>query len=410
MDKICEFCTALRPVVYCKADAAHLCLSCDARVHSANGLSGRHLRTLLCQSCRNRPAYVRCMNHEMFICRNCERTLHGFSSQHEKRLLKTYMGCPSPKDFAVLWGFEVNLLDNFAGGDRFVSSSTGSEDKGVLDLSSSLSNTQRRMNQRRAPQQDNEDILQQIIGLKRLQHNEQTHNLSRLRGKEQARFSSTVTENTRRLEENIDSGSMQFPDISNDLQAIDISHQVGLKDEQCSSPFSQLEHLASTTTVGTLTNEDTSWQWKCPVLESQLWTQNLQDLGFCEKFECFNDIPDVDPTFRNFEDLFGDNNQEPLIGNAETLSASFNDNQEDEGVSTIITMRGETSSCSEIPDSDGTKTCTPRFKDMKKSRMREKEKQARYSPRAADLKKRGKDHFAKPDTHQSGSISSSESY
>lgn len=141
MEKICEFCTTLRPLVYCKADAAHLCLSCDARVHSANALSGRHFRTLLCQSCMNRPAYVRCMNHEMFICRNCDRTLHGFSSQHQKLLLKTYMGCPSFKDFAVLWGFELNLLDNCGNGDQFVSSSTCSADMNVSSGSSSRQRT-----------------------------------------------------------------------------------------------------------------------------------------------------------------------------------------------------------------------------------------------------------------------------
>uniref|UniRef100_A0A7N0U1X1 B box-type domain-containing protein n=1 Tax=Kalanchoe fedtschenkoi TaxID=63787 RepID=A0A7N0U1X1_KALFE len=502
MEKICEFCTALRPVVYCKADVAHLCLSCDARVHSANELSGRHFRTILCQSCRNRPAYVRCMNHEMFICRNCDRTLHGFSSQHQKRVLKTYMGCPSPEEFAVLWGFDMNLLDNLAYGERFVSSSTGVVDKGVLDLksrthiyprtdgSSSMSeacsstssgyskassgsgNQQRRMNQKGNPQQENYDILQQIIGLKRLQLSEQRSNPSLLRGKEHPDFCSTVSETPARLEENLHPGSRHFPDISNDLQAMDISHQ-GLKEEPCSSPFSQLEHLTSPATG------DTLWQWKSPVHGSQLWSQNMQDLGFCEELDCFDDIPDVDPTFHNFEDLFG-GDQDPtrvLIDSEDVFSAfenttsheiSEDDNSQsfegvsaassdnltrpphpsksasllgqvqhtqapaespvffgrqlslsrlstesilndiqDTGVSPNIASGGEASSHPATPNSGGTPTSSPREK--KKTKMRQKAKQSRYSPRAG-LKKRAKDHFLKPGSHQAGSISASRSY
>ena len=39
----------------------------------------------------------------------------------------------------------------------------------------------------------------------------------------------------------------------------------------------------------------------------QLWSQNMQDLGVCEELVCQDDfnIPDVDLTFRNFEELFG---------------------------------------------------------------------------------------------------------
>ena len=111
MEKICEFCTALRPIVYCKADGAYLCLSCDAKIHSANALSHRHLRTLLCDSCRYQPAYARCLDHRMFVCRACDKIQHDVFSQHRKRVVSSYMGCPSAKDFAALWGFELDKLD-----------------------------------------------------------------------------------------------------------------------------------------------------------------------------------------------------------------------------------------------------------------------------------------------------------
>lgn len=44
----------------------------------------------------------------------------------------------------------------------------------------------------------------------------------------------------------------------------------------------------------------------------QIWAQNMQDLGVCDEVGSFEDvnIPDVDVTFQNFEELFG-SEQEP---------------------------------------------------------------------------------------------------
>lgn len=121
MDKVCEFCVASRPVVYCKSDAAHLCLSCDAKIHSANALSGRHSRTLLCESCRYRRAYVRCSTHQIFMCRGCDRSQHEISSQHKKQEIRSYVGCPSAKELAALWGFDLIELEGGSLQDQFVS-------------------------------------------------------------------------------------------------------------------------------------------------------------------------------------------------------------------------------------------------------------------------------------------------
>ena len=135
MEKICEFCTALRPVIYCKADAAHLCLSCDAKVHSANTLSGRHIRTVLCDSCRFRPASAQCLDHQMFVCRACDRSLHDVSSRHQRRAVRSFMGCPSAKDFAALWGYKLSELEStIAQRNQHASSSSVSGDSAVLNL------------------------------------------------------------------------------------------------------------------------------------------------------------------------------------------------------------------------------------------------------------------------------------
>lgn len=134
MEKTCEFCRAYRPVVYCKADAAHLCLSCDAKVHSANALSHRHLRALLCDSCRQELANIRCLDHRMFMCHRCDQTLHEVSSCHQKKAINCYMGCPSAKDFVGMLGFELNELDYDVSPDRFGSTSCFHLDSDVDNL------------------------------------------------------------------------------------------------------------------------------------------------------------------------------------------------------------------------------------------------------------------------------------
>lgn len=56
----------------------------------------------------------------------------------------------------------------------------------------------------------------------------------------------------------------------------------------------------------------------------QIWAPNIQDLGVCDEVQCFEDvnIPDVDLTFRSFEELFG-SEKEPINSFEDELS-SFN--------------------------------------------------------------------------------------
>ncbi|KAI4320477.1 hypothetical protein MLD38_033954 [Melastoma candidum] len=50
--KRCELCRG-PAIVYCESDEAHLCWSCDERVHSASSLVTKHTRNLLCHSCQD---------------------------------------------------------------------------------------------------------------------------------------------------------------------------------------------------------------------------------------------------------------------------------------------------------------------------------------------------------------------
>ncbi|XP_028124462.1 zinc finger protein CONSTANS-LIKE 10-like isoform X4 [Camellia sinensis] len=233
MDKVCEFCMGLRPVIYCKADAAYLCLSCDAKVHSANALSNRHPRTPVCEACRYRPAHVRCSDHRMFMCHGCDCSLHKDSSQHQKQVISSFMGCPSAKDFAVLWGFELNKLENSTLQNQFVLTSCVSVDTGVKNsnfprqsMSSpqtggpslasqastvtsilgaeyevGLSSQHTEVFNKGKQQQDTCIILQQIFDLERLQLTEGDKNSSLIRGKQTTDISSSTYDTSWKLDQ-----------------------------------------------------------------------------------------------------------------------------------------------------------------------------------------------------------------
>eukprot|EP01018_Ginkgo_biloba_P025206 Gb_06394 [translate_table: standard] len=120
MDHVCDFCGELQPTVYCRSDAARLCLSCDRHVHSANALSRRHLRTLLCDGCNLQQAAVRCPSENLSLCQNCDWNTHGSSpvaSQHKRRAINCYTGCPSAAELSRIWGCGLDDFPNTNGSD-----------------------------------------------------------------------------------------------------------------------------------------------------------------------------------------------------------------------------------------------------------------------------------------------------
>lgn len=93
-------------MVYCRSDAACLCLSCDRSVHCANALSKRHSRTLLCERCNSQPAMVRCVEERVSLCHNCDWIGHGTStlgSAHKRQTINCYSGCPSAAELSSIW-------------------------------------------------------------------------------------------------------------------------------------------------------------------------------------------------------------------------------------------------------------------------------------------------------------------
>ncbi|RZR80287.1 hypothetical protein BHM03_00006282 [Ensete ventricosum] len=112
MSHPCDFCGEQRSVIYCRSDAAALCLSCDRIVHSANALSRRHSRTLLCDRCSTQPAFVRCIEESVSLCQNCDWNEHGGSavaSGHKRETITCYIGCPSAAELSRMWPFFKEL-------------------------------------------------------------------------------------------------------------------------------------------------------------------------------------------------------------------------------------------------------------------------------------------------------------
>ncbi|KAJ0245478.1 CCT domain-containing protein [Hirschfeldia incana] len=104
-------------MVYCRSDAACLCLSCDRNVHSANALSKRHSRTLICERCNAQPASVRCSDERVSLCQICDWSGHNndATSQHKRQSINCYSGCPSSEELASIWSFCMDLDFSSAG-------------------------------------------------------------------------------------------------------------------------------------------------------------------------------------------------------------------------------------------------------------------------------------------------------
>ncbi|KAI3678999.1 hypothetical protein L6452_38304 [Arctium lappa] len=109
----CDFCNKSTAILYCRADTAKLCLSCDREVHSTNQLFTKHTRALLCDGCDSSPASIFCSTDAAVHCQNCDWEAHSKTSSnsnspttHDRRPLEGFTGCPSVSDLLSILGFE----------------------------------------------------------------------------------------------------------------------------------------------------------------------------------------------------------------------------------------------------------------------------------------------------------------
>ncbi|KAL8506732.1 hypothetical protein ACS0TY_017581 [Phlomoides rotata] len=103
----CECCRVARAVVYCTFDVARLCLKCDGIVHTANAISYRHFRSLICDRCCSQAAVCRCLDEELCFCEGCDGSC--YLTAHRRFKLEFYNGCPSLAEFSKLWPFVLEV-------------------------------------------------------------------------------------------------------------------------------------------------------------------------------------------------------------------------------------------------------------------------------------------------------------
>ncbi|CAI0437861.1 unnamed protein product [Linum tenue] len=97
----CDVCEKAEASVFCSADEAALCSTCDRRVHHANKLAGKHLRFSLhhhsskdspplCDICHERRAFLFCREDRAILCRECDVPIHAaneLTGNHSRFLL-----------------------------------------------------------------------------------------------------------------------------------------------------------------------------------------------------------------------------------------------------------------------------------------------------------------------------------
>lgn len=97
--KLCDSCKSATATVFCRADTAYLCISCDAKVHAANKLASRHARVWVCEVCEHAPATVTCKADAAHLCATCDRDIHSanpLARRHDRVPLSPFYDPLSP--------------------------------------------------------------------------------------------------------------------------------------------------------------------------------------------------------------------------------------------------------------------------------------------------------------------------
>lgn len=90
--KLCHSCKTAVALLYCRKDAAFLCLACDVKMHSHT----RHERVWMCEVCEQAPASVTCKADAAALCVTCDRDIHSanpLSRRHDRVPVVPFYDC-----------------------------------------------------------------------------------------------------------------------------------------------------------------------------------------------------------------------------------------------------------------------------------------------------------------------------
>ncbi|KAK9097924.1 hypothetical protein Syun_024969 [Stephania yunnanensis] len=128
--KACDSCKAASALLFCRADSAFLCISCDAKIHGANKLASRHERVWICEVCEQAPAAVTCKADAAALCVTCDRDIHSanpLARRHDRLPVVPFFDSPAVK----LGNINHSLLvpdDNSAAASAAAASQFDAED------------------------------------------------------------------------------------------------------------------------------------------------------------------------------------------------------------------------------------------------------------------------------------------
>ncbi|KAK8964720.1 Zinc finger protein CONSTANS-LIKE 14 [Platanthera guangdongensis] len=112
----CDYCSEATAVIYCRADAARLCISCDRQVHAANALSRKHVRSQICDNCGAAASTVRCAAEKLALCQDCDLDAHAASAEagvgHTRAAIEGFSGSPTAVELATLWCLQLDSKDS----------------------------------------------------------------------------------------------------------------------------------------------------------------------------------------------------------------------------------------------------------------------------------------------------------
>ncbi|XP_071722316.1 zinc finger protein CONSTANS-LIKE 2 [Rutidosis leptorrhynchoides] len=94
--RVCDTCRSAACTVYCRADLAYLCSSCDARIHAANRVASRHERVWVCEACERAPAAFLCKADAASLCTACDADIHSanpLARRHHRVPILPISGC-----------------------------------------------------------------------------------------------------------------------------------------------------------------------------------------------------------------------------------------------------------------------------------------------------------------------------
>ncbi|CAH2061620.1 unnamed protein product, partial [Thlaspi arvense] len=134
---LCDVCESAAAIIFCAADEAALCYSCDEKVHMCNKLASRHVRVGLadpnnapnCDICENAPAFFYCEIDGSSLCLQCDMVVHVGGKRTHRRFLLLRQRIEFPGD-------KPNHADELGLRRPNGQESNGNGDHNMIDLNS----------------------------------------------------------------------------------------------------------------------------------------------------------------------------------------------------------------------------------------------------------------------------------